>query len=75
MGTCGTCAVKITEGTVVPKERGIKEEVRLNIPPAFSAVEQQKYEGTKDLRLACQVQVYGDIELEKYEGFWGQKVG
>lgn len=53
LGTCGTCAVKITEGNVMPKERGVKENVRLNIPPAFSPVEQIPYEGTKDLRLAC----------------------
>ena len=45
--------------------------------PAFSALEQTygKYEGTQDLRLACQVKVFGDIEIEKYDGFWGQKVG
>ena len=27
------------------------------------------------MRLACQVKVYDDIELEKYDGFWGEKVG
>ena len=75
VGTCGTCALKITQGDVAPKERGLKENVRLNVPPAFSAVEQTQYEGTQDLRLACQVKVFGDIEIEKYDGLWGQKVG
>ncbi|MFM7713826.1 MAG: (2Fe-2S)-binding protein, partial [Microcystis sp.] len=23
-------------------------------------------------RLACQVKVFGDIEVTKYDGFWGQ---
>lgn len=46
IGSCGTCAVKITEGNVAPKERGLKENVRLNMPPAFSVVEQTEYEGT-----------------------------
>ena len=39
IGSCGTCALKITKGNVAPKERGLKENVRLNMPPAFSAVE------------------------------------
>ena len=30
---------------------------------------------SQDLRLACQVKVFDDIELEKYDGFWGQNVG
>jgi len=60
MGTCGTCAVRI-EGPVsgtTPVERW-----RLGFPP---------HERERGLRLACQVRVLGDLEIEKYEGLWGQ---
>ncbi|MCU0398768.1 MAG: (2Fe-2S)-binding protein [Cyclobacteriaceae bacterium] len=62
MGTCGTCAVKITGNVSPPSTR---EKLRLNFPP-------HKIE--YGLRLACQVQVFDDIEIHKYEGFWGEKV-
>ena len=45
------------------------------MPPAFSGVEQAQHGCSDELRLACQVKVYDDIELEKFDGFWGQKVG
>lgn len=78
LGTCGTCAVEITcvdgvhdhgkDNSVEPKERNAKERLRLNFPP----------HGGKDqslnLRLACQVQVNGDIMVKKRTGFWGQGV-
>ncbi len=60
LGSCGTCAVKI-EGEVSPpnwKDRG-----RRSLPP---------HSPTKDLRLACQTKVLGDIKVTKYDGFWGQ---
>lgn len=60
-GTCGTCAVKI-KGDV--NEMTIKEKLRLDFPP---------HKITSGLRLACQVKVMGNIEVEKHEGFWGQK--
>jgi len=61
-GTCGTCAVKIT-GAVSPPTK--KEKWRLDFPP-------HKIEN--GLRLACQIKVLGDIEVEKQEGFWGERV-
>jgi ferredoxin len=64
LGTCGTCCVTI-DGPV--SELTWKEKGRLNFPPHLGA-------GTfaKKRRLACQVEVLGDIRVTKYEGFWGQ---
>ncbi|MEG3437361.1 2Fe-2S iron-sulfur cluster-binding protein [Pannus brasiliensis CCIBt3594] len=60
IGSCGTCAVEIT-GEV--SEINWKEKARLSLPPHSPA---------KNRRLACQVKVFGDIEVKKYDGFWGQ---
>jgi ferredoxin len=65
LGTCGTCAVQI-EGAVQPAERNVKEQLRLSFPPHGSSLT------SSTLRLACQVQVRGDIEVTKRTGFWGQ---
>lgn len=69
LGTCGTCAVEITcnsDSGIEPRERGTKENLRLNFPPHGSANQ------SPNLRLACQVQVYDDIVVKKRTGFWGQ---
>lgn len=58
-GTCGTCALEI-KGEVSPITK--VEKWRLNFPP---------HQFENGLRLACQCQVLGDLELEKHEGFWG----
>lgn len=60
-GTCGTCAVAI-KGEV--SELSSMEKFRLNLPP-HKGVDAGR-------RLACQVTVLGDIEVTKYEGFWGE---
>ena len=60
IGSCGTCAVEII-GEVSPanwKDRG-----RRSLPP---------HNRDKNRRLACQTKVLGDIEVIKYDGFWGQ---
>ncbi len=62
IGTCGTCAVRI-QGPV--SEPGIKERVRMQLPP---------YVSVPDLRLACRVQVMGDVLVQKFNGFWGHLV-
>lgn len=51
---------------VVPTERTTKEKLRLNFPPHGSE------DQSPNLRLACQVQVEGDITVKKRTGFWGQ---
>ena len=84
LGTCGTCAVEINnakgtagDGTttdendgaeiaIEPNERNTRERLRLNFPPHGSA------DQSSNLRLACQVQVMGDIRVKKRTGFWGQ---
>ena len=61
-GKCGTCAVRI-EGPV--SEPTPAEQKRLRFPP---------HSQESGLRLACQCNVLGDIEVTKYEGLWGQRV-
>jgi ferredoxin len=65
LGTCGTCAVQI-DGNVQPADRNAREKLRLSFPPHGSSLT------SSTLRLACQVQVRGDIEVTKRTGFWGQ---
>lgn len=80
LGTCGTCAVEIVcetgrceedsdggSGCIIPPERNVKEKLRLNFPPHGGSGDQ-----SPKLRLACQVQVFGDIKVSKRSGFWGQ---
>ena len=61
IGTCGTCAVAI-EGKV--SEPNWKDRARRSLPP---------HDSDKELRLACQTKVLGDIRVTKFEGFWGQE--
>jgi ferredoxin len=60
IGSCGTCAVAI-EGDV--SSLNWKARTRLSLPPHSLA---------KNLHLACQTKVLGDISVTKYSGFWGQ---
>ena len=71
LGTCGTCAVEITtsptsDGGIIPTERNMKENMRLSFPPHDPASQ------PSNLRLACQVQICGDVNVVKRNGFWGQ---
>jgi len=67
LGSCGTCAIEI-EGPIDPVERNVKEQLRLNFPPHGPSSSST----SSPLRLACQVQVRGDIQVTKRTGFWGQ---
>lgn len=60
IGTCGTCSVEV-EGQV--SEMSWREKTRLSLPPHSSK---------PNRRLACQVQVLGDVVVTKHSGFWGQ---
>ena len=62
LGTCGTCTVKLT-GKVHPLTP--VEKIRLNLPP---------HRQEDGLRLSCQVVVEHDLEVEKWEGFWGHEM-
>ena len=67
LGTCGTCAVEIAMGgKVEPGEKITRERLRLSFPPHNP--DQQ----SPLLRLACQIQVRGDLHVTKRSGFWGQ---
>ena len=67
LGTCGTCAVEVAKGGVVePRERNNRERLRLSFPP-HNPDKQSPF-----LRLACQLQVHGDLQVTKRAGFWGQ---
>lgn len=61
MGTCGTCAIQI-EGDVSPMT-GV-EKWRLGFPP---------HRSEDGLRLACQCQVLGNLQIVKMDGFWGNR--
>jgi ferredoxin len=60
IGTCGTCAVAIA-GKV--STLGWKEQARLSLPPHGTGTTR---------RLACQVEVLGNLTVTKFDGFWGQ---
>ncbi len=69
-GTCGTCAVEIgarndTDADPPISDRGALERRRLSVPP---------HDPDAGLRLACQTEVYGDVDVTKHPGFWGQHV-
>ena len=60
LGTCGTCAVQIEGEVSAPNW---KDKTRRSLPP---------HHPDRNLRLACQTQVLGDVKVTKYDGFWGQ---
>jgi len=60
IGTCGTCAVQI-EGSV--SAANWRDLTRRSLPP---------HSADRDLRLACQTRVLGDLRVTKYDEFWGQ---
>ncbi len=62
LGSCGTCAVEV-HGRVSAKNQ--LEIWRTEMFPPH-----KKEHG---LRLACQVQIEGDIRVVKHPGFWGHK--
>ncbi|MGD1896871.1 MAG: 2Fe-2S iron-sulfur cluster-binding protein [Phormidesmis sp.] len=65
IGTCGTCAIAIeesVEGAI--SATNWKDRARRSLPP---------HDPQKNLRLACQTQVFGDIRVTKFEGFWGHE--
>ncbi len=63
LGTCGTCAVKLTGHASKPTT---VERWRLNFPPHQDSL-------SKGIRLACQCQVEDDLTISKLDGWWGQK--
>lgn len=60
IGSCGTCAVKI-EGPI--SAANWRDRTRRSIPP---------HRPDNDVRLACQTKVLGNIQVTKFNGFWGQ---
>jgi len=60
IGTCGTCAVQV-EGKV--SDANWRDRTRRSLPP---------HAPDNNLRLSCQTQVFGDVWVKKFDGFWGQ---
>lgn len=65
LGTCGTCAIKIIQGTCTKPTP--MEKWRLNFPPFENGL-------SKGIRLACQTHLISDGKAEKGAGFWGEKI-
>ncbi len=63
LGSCGTCAVEISGPPEAVSAPNWRDRTRRSLPP---------HDPTRPLRLACQTQVFGDITVTKYDGFWGQ---
>jgi ferredoxin len=58
IGSCGTCAVHI-EGEVSPVNW--RDQARRSLPP---------HSPTSNLRLARQTEVWRDVKVTKFDGFW-----
>ncbi|NET47935.1 MAG: (2Fe-2S)-binding protein [Merismopedia sp. SIO2A8] len=63
IGSCGTCAVQIEGAKDAVSAVNWRDRTRRSFPPHSS---------DRNLRLACQTQVLGDIHVTKFDGFWGQ---
>ncbi len=69
---CGTCRVRIVKGTENASKIGIVEKVRFRCPVptpvtplGVDPIPCMAYVGNEDtMRLACQVTVHGDMEVE-----------
>lgn len=86
LGTCGTCAVLVeaacddgAQQAVLPAERNRKEQIRFSLPPhglfgggGDGGESSSSKNDSSKLRLACQIQVCGDLNVTKHAGFWGQ---
>jgi ferredoxin len=57
LGCCGTCRVKIVKGMENTSPRGVKERMRMSVSMDYIGNE-------ATMRLACQTEVLGDIEVE-----------
>jgi len=57
LGSCGTCRVNITKGMENTSPRGLKERLRMAVSMAYIGNEET-------MRLACQTEVLGDIEVQ-----------
>ncbi|MCA9234087.1 MAG: (2Fe-2S)-binding protein [Planctomycetales bacterium] len=71
-GQCGTCRVKITKGMENASRMGMVEKLRFKVPiptpvtpGGVDPLPCLAYVGNEEtMRLACQVKVMGDIEVE-----------
>lgn len=63
IGSCGTCAVHIDGAAGAVSAANWRDRTRRSLPP---------HDSQRNLRLACQTTVLGDITVTKYDGFWGQ---
>lgn len=63
-GTCGTCMVNITKGMENTSSPSLRERIKFTVPfpDPMPAMHYIGHEAT--MRLACQVQVNGDMEVE-----------
>ena len=74
-GLCGSCKVMVTKGAENVSKPGLRERLRILLDPLMFF---WRIGNEKQLRLSCQCQVNGDIEVETTpsgnwhgERFWG----
>jgi ferredoxin len=70
LGTCGTCALHVG-ANAAPASTALSpptavERWRLAFPPHRDGL-------AAGLRLSCQARVLGDLEVTRWEGFWGHR--
>ena len=64
MGTCGTCRVNITKGAENASKMGTLEKAKFKVPVPDPVTPLAFLGNEETMRLACQVKVLGDLEVE-----------
>ncbi len=70
LGTCGTCAIEVLGDDGAVSAPTSRERWRLGFAPHHLA--NAPVDPNATLRLACQVQVHGDVRCVRRSGLWGQ---
>lgn len=64
LGTCGTCAVLIKKGMENASSQTLREKFKFHVPVPDPLPAMHYIGNEETMRLACQVKVHGDMEVE-----------
>lgn len=77
-GQCGSCKVLLKKDEPNASRPGLRERLRIALGPITFLTKMSHEDDGKELRLACQTKVKGDLEVETTPGvnwhgerFWG----